>query len=494
MSIVKNALNKTVFRRFLFYSIVIVLLCLLITTVILIYPVTGYIERVKKETLIQSAEDVSSYITEITDGDISSSSEYIYPYLNTLSESMNSGIILADAQGRILFVSSEDTMHKVGSFLPRFMLNELSDHSFFAYGSIGGFYDKSYYVAASTVLDQGGNTAGYCVVAQHTVWSGDAVPSIFFVFTLVVLLAALLIFSLTSVYAFNTTRPLKQMTAATKRFAAGDFESRVYIKNKDEIGELAQAFNEMADSLASMEGARRNFVANVSHELKTPMTTISGYIDGILDGTIPKTEQEYYLTIVSQETKRLSRLVTSMISLSKIDSGEITVSKTTFDILDVIFSVLQSFESSLGERELTVDGLDIEDNITVYADRDLLHQAIYNLVENAIKFTPQKGVIRFDFSNEGGFNIISIENSGKGILPEDIRFVFDKFYKADKSRSSDKRSMGLGLYICRTIIALHGGKITADSKPDEYCRFTFTLPEQKRKKLLSAENKTEEHK
>ncbi len=492
MANVKNALNKTVFRRFLFYSITIVLLCLLIITVILVYPVTDYIERTKKDTLIQSATDVSSYVSEISQGKLYPSNEYVYPYLDTLSESMGADIILSDKDGRIVFVSSADTTHKEGSYLPKVVTSGLNESTFFAYGNIEGFYDSAYYVAAAPVFDDSETIIGYCVVAQQTVWSNDAVPSIFFVFTLVVLLSALLIFSLTSVYAFNTTRPLKQMTAATKRFAAGNFESRVYVKNKDEIGELATAFNEMADSLASMESIRRNFVANVSHELKTPMTTISGYIDGILDGTIPKTEQEYYLGIVSEETKRLSRLVTSMISLSKIDSGEIKVSKTSFDILDVIFSVLQSFESKLSEKELTVEGLDIEENIMIFGDRDLLHQTIYNLVENAVKFTDQKGVIRFEFAKKDGFNIISIENSGKGILPEDIRYVFDKFYKADKSRSSDKRSMGLGLYICRTVVSLHGGRITADSKPNEYCRFTFTLPEQKRRKLLMADSKTEE--
>lgn len=492
MSNVSNAVNKTVFRRFLFYSIVIVLLCLLIITVILVYPVTDYIERAKRDTLVQSAEDVSSYISEIANGSLASADEYVYPYLDALSESMDADIIIADNSGRIVFVSSADTNHTEGGTLPASVLNGLQNGTFYAYGNIGGFYDKAYYVAATPVYDSGNNIAGYCLIAQHTVWSSDAVPSVFFVFTLVVLLSALLIFALTSVYAFNTTRPLKQMTAATKRFAAGNFESRVYVKNKDEIGELATAFNEMADSLASMEGVRRNFTANVSHELKTPMTTISGYIDGILDGTIPKTEQEYYLGIVSEEVKRLSRLVTSMISLSKIDSGEITVNKTSFDILDVVFSVLQSFESRLSDKELTVEGLDIEENIMIFADRDLIHQTLYNLVENAVKFTEQKGVIRFEFGKEDGFNIISVENSGKGILPEDIRFVFDKFYKADKSRSSDKRSMGLGLYICRTVIMLHGGKITAESKPDEYCKFTFTLPEQKRKKQHHGESKTEE--
>lgn len=491
MANVKNAVNKTVFRRFLFYSIVIVLLCLLIITVILVYPVTGYIEKMKKETLIQSARDVSSYIQDISHGKLNDSEEYVYPYLDALSESMDADIIISDTDGRIIFVSDTDTTHNEGDILPAPLVASFEEDTFFTYGTAGGFYDKANYVAATPIYNSENTLSGYCIVTQHTMWSSDAVPSVFVVFTLIILLSALLIFILTSVYAFNTTRPLKQMTAATKRFAAGDFESRVYVKNKDEIGELATAFNEMADSLASMEGIRRNFVANVSHELKTPMTTISGYIDGILDGTIPKTEQEYYLGIVSDETKRLSRLVTSMISLSKIDSGEIQVNKTSFDILDVVFNVLQSFESRLSDKELMVEGLDIEENIMIFGDKDLIHQTLYNLVENAVKFTPQQGIIRFAFDKENGFNIISIENTGTGILPEDIRFVFDKFYKADKSRSADKRSMGLGLYICRTVVMLHGGKISADSKPGEYCRFTFTLPEQKRKKLLLSDKSEE---
>lgn len=488
---VKNVLNKTVFRRFLFYSILMVLLILLIITVILVYPVTNYIEREKKADIIRTAQEVATHVSDEYKNNTDSSQTAIFSYLEGRSESEGADVILANTEGQIIF--SSPSKDRVGKRLPRIVTETVIDGTFVAYGNVGGFFDKAYYVAAVSVYDFQENHAGCVVVAQHTMWSNDAVPSVFFVFTLVVLLAALLIFTFTSVYAFNTTRPLKQMTDATKRFAAGNFETRVYVKNKDEIGELAKSFNEMADSLASMEGIRRNFVANVSHELKTPMTTISGYIDGILDGTIPKTEQDYYLGIVSQETKRLSRLVTSMISLSKIDSGEIKVNKTSFDILDVIFSVLQSFESQLGEKELRVEGLDIEENIMISGDRDLLHQTIYNLVENAVKFTEQKGVIRFDFAKENGFNVISIENSGKGILPEDIRYVFDKFYKADKSRSQDKRSMGLGLYICRTVIGLHGGRISAESKPDEYCRFTFTLPEPKRRKLMSAESKSEEN-
>lgn len=475
----KNAMNKTVFRRFLFSSIIIVLLCLLIIMGILFYPVTGFIEKAKKDTLQQSAEDVSSYITRINEESNPVPDELMRQYLETLSDSLDADILIADKTGQIVFVNSSDYNHKEGSYIPHLVITNMDEDGFFIHDTLGGFYEQSYYIAATHIHSSDGNVIGYCMIAQHTIWSSDVVPSIFVVFTIVVLLAALLIFVLTSVYAFNTTRPLKQMSAAANKFAVGDFESRVEVKRQDEIGELAQAFNEMADSLSTMEGVRRNFIANVSHELKTPMTTISGYIDGILDGTIPQTEQAYYLEIVSQETKRLSRLVTSMISLSKIDSGEIAVNKSSFDILDVIFNVLQSFESRLGEKKLRVEGLDIEENIIFYGDRDLIHQTLYNLVENAVKFTNEGGYIRFSFKNENGSGFVSVENSGNGILPEDIRYIFDKFYKADKSRSSDKRSMGLGLYIAQTIVKLHGGQISVESTPGESCKFTFSIPNQK---------------
>ena len=267
------------------------------------------------------------------------------------------------------------------------------------------------------------------------------------------------------------------MADAAKRFAVGDFESRGHIKSNDEIGELAAAFNEMADSLASSEGMRRNFIANVSHELKTPMTTIAGYIDGILDNTIPKEEQEYYLGIISQEVKRLNRLVTSMISLSKIDSGEITLKKSPFIIQNTVFNVLLSFEGDIEKKHLSIEGLDNDEDIKIYGDSDLIHQVLYNLVENAVKFTNDKGYIRFGFAQKDSRVYIYVENSGEGIPPEDIRLVFDKFYKADKSRSINKKSMGLGLYIVRSIILLHGGNIFVESEPENYTRFTFWIPD-----------------
>ena len=271
-------------------------------------------------------------------------------------------------------------------------------------------------------------------------------------------------------------RPLRSMSAAVKRFGGGDFSVRVPVASDDEIGHLALAFNEMANSLSNSEGMRRSFIANVSHELKTPMTTIAGFIDGILDGTIPEDQQKKYLKIVSDEVKRLSRLVKSMLDLSRIDSGEMVLHPTCFDLSKTIFTTLLTFEKSIEDRNIEIRGMDSLGQQMVYGDQDLLHQVVYNLIENAVKFTNEGGYISFQVTDSIDRTCITIENSGPGIEPEELPMIFDRFYKTDKSRSRDKNGMGLGLYIVKTVIKLHGGDITVASKQGEFSRFVFYIP------------------
>lgn len=483
-------MKKSLFKRFLFYAVLVGLICVLVVFGILTLPVSRYIENSKRATLEQNTYEVAGYIGEVAGINIYSLSDQksniFDASVNTITKSLHAVMVVVDTDGIIVYSSSED-IPTFGARLSSPVMEEISNGSYFEHGTLHNTYNQQYYIFAAPVTagNRGTHTIGYCMVAQATLWTADYIPSIFMVLSLVILLSVATIFIMVSVYAYNATRPLKLMAAAAKRFAVGDFESRVYVNTKDEIGELAAAFNEMADSLASSEGMRRNFVANVSHELKTPMTTIAGYIDGILDGTIPPEEQSHYLKIVSDEVKRLSRLVTSMISLSKIDSGEITVNKTDFILQDTVFNVLLGFENEIEKKHLEIQGLDSDEDTLVHGDKDLIHQVIYNLVENAVKFTNEGGYIRFGFSKKGNRVFAYVENSGAGILPEDLRLVFDKFYKADKSRSINKKSMGLGLYIVRTIIRLHEGDITAESVPGEFCRFIFWLPDpQKRKKEL----------
>lgn len=262
---------------------------------------------------------------------------------------------------------------------------------------------------------------------------------------------------------------------ATQSFAKGDFSVRVPVQDFDEIGQLSLAFNNMAASLSTMESMRRSFVANVSHELKTPMTSIGGFIDGILDGTIPQEKHSYYLRIVSEEVKRLSRLVKAMLNIARIEAGETSITPVSFNIVDLICQTLFNFEYLIDNKGINIEGLE-GDPVYVDADKDLIHQVLYNLIENAVKFCNERGHITFNISADGRYAYISVLNSGYGISMEEIPHVFERFYKTDKSRGVDKTGVGLGLYIVKSIINLHGTDINVRSVQGEYCEFVFSLP------------------
>ena len=285
------------------------------------------------------------------------------------------------------------------------------------------------------------------------------------------------------IYAFTAkmTKPLRQMSNATKSYAKGDFSKRVQVRGSDELAELCNSFNRMASALSVLESSRRSFVANVSHELKTPMTTISGFIDGILDGTIPKEQHGEYLTIVSNEVKRLSRLVVSMLNLSKIEAGELKLKESEFDITQLLLSCMLTFEQEIEKKEIGIVGFENMKTAVVCADRDMIYQVVYNLIDNAVKFTQQGGEIEVSAEQKiGGSVIVSIKNSGEGIDSEEISRIFERFYKVDKSRSYDSKSAGLGLYLCKTIIDMHNGKISAESEKGSYTKFSFELGSQQK--------------
>ena len=278
--------------------------------------------------------------------------------------------------------------------------------------------------------------------------------------------------------------PLRAMSRAAKEFAAGRFDVRVPVHGKDEVSELAKAFNNMASSLETNEETRRLFLANVSHDLRTPMTTISGFIDGILDGAIPAEKQEYYLGIVAGEVRRLSRLVSALLDITRIQAGERKFNKTNFDICELCRQVMISSVQRIEEKELDVRFSFDQDNMFVFADEDAIHQVVYNLVDNAVKFSCKGGVLEIKVEESQQKIEVSVFNEGQGISDEDMSYIFDRFYKGDKSRGLDKSGTGLGLFISRTIIEAHGEKIKAESEYGSWCKFTFTLEKGKQSRKL----------
>ena len=287
----------------------------------------------------------------------------------------------------------------------------------------------------------------------------------------------------------RTIGPLKSMSRAAKQFASGKMDVRVHVSGNDEIAELAVAFNSMAESIANMEKMRSAFLGNVSHDLRTPMTTISGFVDGILDGTIPKDKHEYYLRIISSEVKRLSRLVKALLDISRIQAGERKFKPEYFDICEMGRQILISFEQMIDKKQLEVE-FDIDkDSMVAYADVDAIHQVFYNICDNAVKFSREGGLLRISVKSIDKKLHVAVYNEGNGIPEEDIPYVFERFYKTDKSRSLDRTGVGLGLFIARSVIEAHGEKIEVRSVQNEYCEFEFTLREGKEQRTRTLDLK-----
>lgn len=263
------------------------------------------------------------------------------------------------------------------------------------------------------------------------------------------LLSALACLMLAFICIWHLTKkmvtPLQQMSAAAKQFAIGDFSYRVKVRGCDELADLGIAFNDMADALDKTESSRASFVANVSHELKTPMTSIAGFIDGILDGTIPKEKQNYYLGLVSTEVRRLSRLVVAMLNMSKIESGEFQMKPNNYDISDQIIRILLTFEQKIEKKNIEIIGLEDLQPQYIVADPDMIYQVIYNLFDNAVKFTNEDGFIKVTLEDLGSQIRVSIKNSGAGIKAEELSRVFERFYKVDKSRQPGRQGRRTGI-------------------------------------------------
>lgn len=269
-------------------------------------------------------------------------------------------------------------------------------------------------------------------------------------------------------------KPLYAINKTAREISNGEFEKRVDISSKDEIGQLAESFNYMADTLQNLETLRREFIANISHELRSPITSIRGFIQGILDGTIPEDKHSHYLTIALDESKRLTRLISDVLDLSRLESGEFSLKTAVFDINELIRVTIIRFENEIEKKKINVDVILSGETLAVMGDRDRIGQVVSNLIDNGIKFTGEGGKIGISTRITGKKVIVSVSDTGVGIPDNELKLIWDRFHMVDKSRSI-KKGTGLGLSIARQIINQHGEEMWVESTEGQGSVFSFTL-------------------
>ena len=282
------------------------------------------------------------------------------------------------------------------------------------------------------------------------------------------------------------TKPITDMNNIVRRFSKGEFDARVKITSRDEVGQLGQSFNVMADELDTLEHSRRSFVANVSHELRSPLTSMRGFLEAMQDGTIPQEEYGKYLGVVIDETKRMTAMVNDLLDLARIESGQTVLKIEAFDINELIIRTLLTFEARINAANIDVSmDFDAEHTI-VEADSEQIAQVVRNLVDNAIKFSPKGGTLtlKTEVIKSKKEVHVSVRDEGVGIAADDLPYVFDRFYKAEKAHTPSGSSTGIGLSIVKRIVEQHGQSITVESPPGQGTCFTFTL------KLCEQQGKT----
>ncbi|BCK84546.1 HAMP domain-containing histidine kinase [Dysosmobacter sp. NSJ-60] len=384
--------------------------------------------------------------------------------------------MICDEEGHVL-LSTDETLDGRVLTMPADMTRSIMEEgSSSRRDDLDGLYQSKRFVVgvpavnSETLAVVGEVFAVATMTSLDTMWRGFV--GLFFMTSFVSLMIA---FMSASIAAMRQVKPIREMAQATRLYAEGDFDVRMrdYGRN-DEVGELAASFNNMAESLQQTERQRREFIANISHELKTPMTTIAGYTDGILDGTIPPENERRYLQIISNESRRLSRMVRRMLDVSQLQAIDPLRGGNHFDICESMRRVLISMEQKINDRHLDVDADIPEEPILVLGDNDMITQVIYNLLENATKFAREGTALYLGITAIDGKARVTVRNLGDTIPADELPLLFERFHKSDKSRSEDKDGVGLGLYIVKTILEQHKEKINVTSE-DGVTTFTFSL-------------------
>lgn len=430
-----------------------------------------FLTKQNEEDLTVTANRLVTFTMELAKVQPDILKETYQANIDVIASSTETSIVIINGEGEVVVASGEKSDFQI----KREYVNGILNGKSVKYtGNLGGLFNTTM-LTVGVPMQSGDNVFGGVILSMPVPEIDQLRADIIVRFGIIAAVVFFFAVMFTYIISKRITRPLKTLNNAAKSIALGDYEKRVELDVQNEIGELGETFNYMTDAIERHESARSSFLANVAHELRTPMTTITGFVEGIMDGTIPGEKHEQYLQIVLDESKRLSRLVNDLMDMNKLEQGKFNLEMREFDINEMIRLHIIKMEKRITDKNINLTVNFESDSLRVMADKDSIQRVLINLVDNAIKFTQEGGFIDIRTGLANGKAFVTIQNSGQGVDAEDIKHIFDRFYKSDKSRSLDKTGMGLGLYIVKSIVQAHREKIWAESEPGEFTRFNFTL-------------------
>lgn len=429
----------------------------------------------RKDLLIEQGEKISKVFKQAYYFGGIYNKDKLNNEIEILDEYLDASFIFVSQDKKITMLSNDIDSKWLGNILDIEEMDiALNGSIVTSQGKLGGIFDRPVLTIGYPVVVENNQMGVIFMNSPMTELTKTMIEAyrIILIFSCV---AILLGFILVYFSSRKISRPIYEMNEAAKIIADGNFENRINVKSKDEIGELAYNFNEMAESLYNQDVRRREFVSNISHDLRSPLTSMRGFLQAILDGTIPEEKRERYLQIVLDESDRLANLANNILDINKLEEADNALQLSVFDLNELIKKTALSFEARVNEKNIKLNVTVCQDKTFVNADYDKIQRVIYNLLDNAVKFTPENGQIDISTDIKEKRVFISVKDNGKGVTEEERKRLFDRFYKADTSRGLDKKGSGLGLSIVKAFVKAHKSNITIESAVGKGCKFTFYL-------------------
>ena len=469
-------MKKTLFREMFIYNIIIVVLAMSLTAIMLYTQLGAYFKSSVYKTLDSRAEQVakmSAYLIEAGGG--MERAIGMRDVMGLIGHDEGQGFIVTDIRGNVVVhVGFNQGQLKKTRLDLSDIIDSLEGETVAREGNLGGVLNNKL-LHVTTPLWTNRGIEGVVIVCSTVPYIQNMQMGVMKMFFFAVVFVIFLTLLVAAWVSQRIAKPVREMTLVARRIASGDFTQRVRCGAEGELGLLASSFNQMTVALGEMDEVQSSFISDVSHELRTPMTIISGFVEGVLDGTIPETEHKKYLEIVLSEIKRLNRLVNDLLEMSRLNSGKIEYKMVPFDITEAMRKAIVAFEHKINEKHIEVN-VDFEsDSMPAIGNGDSIYRVITNLMDNAVKFTPEGGYISIGIKSVGNKVRLWVENSGSGLTEKELNHIWDRFYQTDKSRSTSKSGAGLGLYIVKNIMKAHNNEIYAESEEGKWTRFTFEL-------------------